>query len=430
MSIRNDPPMDAEISDLYKSTQNDGPSVDLDAAILAQAEAAVVPKRRRPVWIAPVGLAATLFLGVNLAVNLKDYSSAPDIYSQAGQSVAVPTNQPESQVSAETVAAPDDSAKDYTSNAPKPAAVTFSSVEPDVEQDEKMNKSGGRSETDMDVGQLLRQMRQEKRDRSSEAIQQQIERFGAKRELSEQKKQVDGLLERSVRLDEPELRKLSRSSNAVIANSTRSDGPMRDVTEPVAETLPSESNRRLPPPKSVVPVVAPPARASTLPRIANPVTPPAPIAQDASDSETEESEFQEVIVTGSRIPGNITDPSARLSAKEPSKRNESEQGLAPDVGHSSAGETAVAAKPVSDEPDVYVCDLEVMNIDADNVESAKVDARNLEPPLDAVSWPGYIRNLAEQNNYVQACTHLAVYQQLYPDIVMIEILPLTIPKQK
>ncbi len=69
MSHDNDNPIDPDISDLYQSTRSDEPGATLDAAILAEAEAAVETKRKRPAWIAPVGLAATVLLGVNLAVN-------------------------------------------------------------------------------------------------------------------------------------------------------------------------------------------------------------------------------------------------------------------------------------------------------------------------------------------------------------------------
>ncbi len=116
MSTKNELPQDTNISDLYQSTRDEGPSADLDAAILAQAEAAVAPKPKRPAWIAPVGLAATLFLGVNLAFNLKDYSSAPDVYSESASSVSILADGPEQRAEDESAFVPGASEQDYASN--------------------------------------------------------------------------------------------------------------------------------------------------------------------------------------------------------------------------------------------------------------------------------------------------------------------------
>ncbi len=47
--------------------------------------------------------------------------------------------------------------------------------------------------------------------------------------------------------------------------------------------------------------------------------------------------------------------------------------------------------------------------------------------MTALTWPTHIRELSSEGDYVSACTHLAAYQQLFPDVAMSELLPVTIP---
>ncbi|MFK8029177.1 MAG: hypothetical protein AB8G18_02995 [Gammaproteobacteria bacterium] len=361
MSTNKDNPTDADISDLYRTTQNDGPSASLDAAILAQAEAAARPKTKRPAWIAPVGLAATMLLGVNLAMNLKDYSSEPDIFSES-QAVSAEKSQQYEEL---------ESVEDLVNAAPGPAPEIKSATE--TELDETRLAS--------DYSQLHRYAGDDDARAIIEARQKQREAAGVSSastsRKSEEPKQVAERLEAE-----------SNSFNTAGKSSKEKYSPER---APVVALVPT----------------------------------PAADSASAIDS-SDDRELDQVVVTGSTLPRNARKTRNRTANQAVNTQGALVKSLFSDEQIPESA-SAPALQAVSNEP--YFCDLAALNIDEDSVEVAKVIARSFEPPLNAVSWPGYIRELAQSQDYTTACAQLAAFYELFPNVALVTPLPVALPPE-
>lgn len=435
MNHENDNPIDPDISDLYQSTRDEGPGAALDAAILAQAEAAVAPKRKRPAWIAPVGLAATVLLGVNLAVNLKDYSNDPDIYSEAARpsaqnAIKVEPRHAESSVDTTEVDVPVEPinlprfplpdirtsverlADDESDVIPMPApqAQADSGTSPVTSNAD--NPTLGASQ----FGQAEPKDRDDPDDRA----------LAAKRQM---------------RAREPleiEQRRERQSESATLASQSERE-PARPTSEDPARTEPEF------PPAGITAaaVVAAPAEPAQESAGMNPQSAPAITSLELridADSDitllpatpskmeeqaSEDTGLEEVVVTGSKIDRLDDSPHRRLNAKDLVLRNEQRE-LDSRINSTRESDNYVSSALASRSP-TYACDLDALRISEDAIESAKVEARNFEPPLNAVSWPQYIRVIAANGDYVSACVQLAAYRQIFPDVALIRPLPVTLP---
>ncbi len=163
------------------------------------------------------------------------------------------------------------------------------------------------------------------------------------------------------------------------------------------------------------------------------VATPAPLAstanaeQNETDSGAGNDSMREVVVTGSRIADRNQSSNSRLTAKEQSTRYAGDR-YEPDESVISSATADAESEAPTKAPFPYECDLENMQIGEDEIESAVVDARNVQPPRNVVTWPAYISLLANQNDYVEACAQLAAFERMYPDFIHIEPLPVRISK--
>ncbi len=431
---------DKDLGDLYRSASNDEPGAALDAAILAQAEEAVAPKRKRPAWIAPVGLAATVLLGVNLAVNLKDYSPEPDILMDAPRPVAetsrsrTPGTPADMSERAQTRRSSD--AREEEVRFPA-SGVTLgnSDTSPGVLTDQPTISSDSISS-----GYAIPREAPDPID-STFTLEPGTNIAGYESDSdrsSAEIRDVDNVRQHDVSPMTEQLLSATRAEQEAPVTPAAAPSPVEsDRSEDDSSGSPPGFNQN-------APVVVSESRAPLSDEVPKPQSAPESLAaappaapaikedEQISDpeqvliTETSDSELEEVVVTGNSMVEIDTSPHRRLMAKDQAKRNErrrqdSERTTALD----EAAPAAVSAAPkvtVS----AYPCNLSVLDIDAEAIERAKINARTVEPPLNALTWQTYIRELASKGDYVAACTQLAAYRQLFPDLVMIEPLPVTI----
>ena len=395
MSHDKDNSIDPEISDIYQSTRVDGPPPALDTAILAEAEAAVRPKRRRPAWIAPVGIAATVLLGVNLAVHLRDYSNAPDVYSETAYP-PIPTSQDRATV--------DSALSNQMVNAvTDPDAADSLSIEPDSSVPVAKDEWGANYEDDPQPRITPQLGRTEK---SIVEAPAQQNRARPERGFA---KLLPGASEPEPSTP-PAEQTVATASSAPVSEPRETAQDARAAEAPRIITLDAEQ-------------VASAVAAGESTGFESRLMPESAFTND--DQSTGVSEIEEIAVTGSAVERVDDSPHRRLTAKDQAVRSAVKSAQ---ERRRYGTEETMAMSAEADAP-VYICDLKALQIDGEAIETAKVDARTAEPPLTSVSWPVAIKELADSGDYVSACVQLAAYRQLFPDVILLEPLPVSLPPE-
>jgi hypothetical protein len=126
---------DTELSQAYREAKHPEPSAALDARILAAAQAAVAPQRRRPAWFSwavPLSTTAVLVLGISLLFRMqleapetlrKDMPPLPALESAPSPATSVSDAPADRSVApAATAQAIAERKTDQTSAAPKPSS--------------------------------------------------------------------------------------------------------------------------------------------------------------------------------------------------------------------------------------------------------------------------------------------------------------------
>ena len=87
---------DSRVAALYRRLPKDEPDATLDAAILAQARAAVAPRRVRPRWLPAMGAAAAIVIAAGLAYRIgpQVWTERSAVSEKAEQRVAAPASAP------------------------------------------------------------------------------------------------------------------------------------------------------------------------------------------------------------------------------------------------------------------------------------------------------------------------------------------------
>ena len=108
---------DSRVAALYRRLPKDEPDAKLDAAILAQARAAIAPRRTRPRWLPALSAAAAIVVVAGLAyrVGPQVWNERSAVSEKAEQRVAAPASVPQQQPPADASA---------SANAPLPQAET------------------------------------------------------------------------------------------------------------------------------------------------------------------------------------------------------------------------------------------------------------------------------------------------------------------
>jgi len=88
---------DSRVAALYRKLPKDEPDAKLDAAILAQARAAVAPRRRRPRWLPAMSAAAAIVIAAGLAYRVGPHvwNERSAVSAKAEQRVAAPASVPQ-----------------------------------------------------------------------------------------------------------------------------------------------------------------------------------------------------------------------------------------------------------------------------------------------------------------------------------------------
>ncbi|MEM7083470.1 MAG: hypothetical protein AAF465_12115 [Pseudomonadota bacterium] len=381
-------PNETELSHLYKATRTEMPPASLDAAILAQAKEANEPTPRRPAWLVPVGLAATVLLGVNVATTLNDHSAETDVYStvsqpaprtdsNAGGGLTQPIDAgrvERQEVTADTAASkPSQAAEQPTVDAARAPKTTPLELEasgsPLASEARSVRAPVPQPPTEV--------VRSGKEDRFTVGSNETME------------------------VDEDNTRAPAADSESAFASTSPNDAPVVE----------SESTSD----EQVVSMATPPGSAAP----SDSVESDDPLLADERSSD--HIEFEEILVTGSRVPDEREHRFERPTAKGQALKNARQRSL------TEAEQSSMAASAVRQPaPPVYVCDLDALGIDAEVIERAKVAARLATPKRDAMTWLQYIRQLGEDGEYTDACAQLAAYRALFPDLVIIMPLPVTL----
>ncbi len=85
---------DSPLSRVYRETGREEPPAHLDAAILAQAKAAVGTHRRKPRWFMPLSLAATVVLSVGVVLLMSREGVTPVPMETPSPTPDVPVSKP------------------------------------------------------------------------------------------------------------------------------------------------------------------------------------------------------------------------------------------------------------------------------------------------------------------------------------------------
>lgn len=411
MSERNSTSHDRSPGEVYQRTRTDGPGAALDAAILAQAEEAVAP-RRRPAWLAPLGLAATVLLGVNLAVSLKDYSNEEAIFSDSVASVpsvaveSAPRSESAPESEADMAPVADTMGLKIEQHAQEKATAEKGRKQRAEAEALKGSELAVRPDEEIDLYAGFSQPAPSPVNEPAEAVDQAVDIQVATESAPVVAREKPVAPSTVGVTSDSGIAQKSPNPSAGIPR----DRAQRDAIE--VQNGDEFSDRQA---ERVQPALVQNAVASA---------PPPAMADRPWVADTDES-LEEIVVTGSRMPERSDSPHRRLTAKGQVMKTQQ------NLENSTAGSTRFSlAEDVVASPDLYECDPGALNISIESVEDAKTQALTAQPPLTVLTWPERIRQQFEAGQKREACENLAAFRQLYPDLLLIEPLPLALPAEQ